>query len=354
MSLSSVPRRGFTLIELLVVIAIIAVLIALLLPAVQAAREAARRAQCVNNLKQVGLALANYESSNGTFPPGSIGNGSKPTSDCSVRRRHTFFTMILPMMEQTQIYNSVNFLVPAIDTGNPFGTVAVNGGACNLTALNTTIGSLICPSDNVLPPAATTTRGRAQSSYSGSTGHKDVRHWWYGCPASPSIIQSDGMFNADYNYAVSDVSDGLSNTLFVGEVSAYRTDPDAATYTNQWGNDAYTSSSVTGVTRPNALAFTLSKPNASMLVPDVPSDSSYTTNWERNPSTRFQDFGQWGFRSRHSGGVNFLFGDGSVHFIKDSIEVVSGTNPTNGWAQNGVYRKLATRGSNETVSADAY
>ena len=109
-------HRGFTLIELLVVIAIIAVLIALLLPAVQAAREAARRSQCVNNLKQMGLALANYESSLLTMPPGVIQYvypSIDPISGTNMgTRSHTMFSFILPYMEQTNVANSINFAVP--------------------------------------------------------------------------------------------------------------------------------------------------------------------------------------------------------------------------------------------------
>src|SRR5213080_2617439 len=100
-------RRGFTLIELLVVIAIIAVLIALLLPAVQAAREAARRAQCVNNLKQVGLALHNYESALGTFPFGIRQND--PANGCGTHWRHSLFTFALPYIEAGNLANSINF-----------------------------------------------------------------------------------------------------------------------------------------------------------------------------------------------------------------------------------------------------
>src|SRR5215468_1945662 len=103
--------RGFTLIELLVVIAIIAVLIALLLPAVQSAREAARRAQCINNLKQIGLAIMNYESGNGSFPPGGITYQTQPY-DCAVpNRQYQMFMLIMPYMEQGNVYNSINIMM---------------------------------------------------------------------------------------------------------------------------------------------------------------------------------------------------------------------------------------------------
>src|SRR5271170_6074353 len=101
-------RRGFTLIELLVVIAIIAVLIALLLPAVQAAREAARRSQCVNNLKQIGLAIANYESSGGSYPMGTMGH-SRPFDGCVTYWGHTWIAYIMPYLEASNTFNTINF-----------------------------------------------------------------------------------------------------------------------------------------------------------------------------------------------------------------------------------------------------
>jgi prepilin-type N-terminal cleavage/methylation domain-containing protein/prepilin-type processing-associated H-X9-DG protein len=343
--------RGFTLIELLVVISIIAVLIALLLPAVQAAREAARRAQCVNNLKQIGLALANYETSNRVFPPGSIQYGAGATLDCTTQRHHTMFAMILPLIEQTPLYNSLNFQLNAVDTTGPYGK-NVNSAACNSTGYNTTVNSYLCPSDNL-------GKFTTPTSYAGVIGNTDIYHWFYGCPTTlPSPeVQSDGMFEPDYVYQVSDVTDGLSNTLFVGETSRYNNDPDGMLLYS-WSNDYFWQSNLSTsaglVTRPDALAFTIARPNSPMLVPDVPADTVLFVNWFQNPNLPLQNMGQWGFRSHHPGGVNFVFGDGSVHWIKESINIVGTVNTTTGLLGLGVYRSLATRQNGEVIDASTY
>jgi prepilin-type N-terminal cleavage/methylation domain-containing protein len=142
------PTRGFTLIELLVVIAIIAVLIALLLPAVQAAREAARRSQCVNNLKQIGLGVANYESSNGSYPIGIQNYGNQDiATGCAGNgqpRGHTMFTFILPYMEGTNIANSVNFNFPA-DSSNNVAYFGIDPGSVQMTAFSAKVASYLFP-----------------------------------------------------------------------------------------------------------------------------------------------------------------------------------------------------------------
>src|SRR4051794_27977274 len=145
------PRRhsGFTLIELLVVIAIIAVLIALLLPAVQAAREAARRAQCINNLKQIGLALHNYHQAIDSLPPGHFGTGWNDWNST---------TMLLPYMEQGALYNTINFA--------NVGDAADPGYRPNTTAFRTKINGLLCPSD---PDRLTNVFGH--SNYYGNCGN---------------------------------------------------------------------------------------------------------------------------------------------------------------------------------------
>ena len=346
------PRRGFTLIELLVVIAIIGVLIALLLPAVQAAREAARRTQCTNNLKQIGLGLANYENSNLCYPPGAIGYGGPSNVDCSHPRNHTMFAMILPYVEQRDLYNSINFSVPAADTSGVYN-LTVNGAAMNLTAYNIRVNSYLCPSDVGMSSSNWPVVGYSPSSYSGVAGTVDLWHWWYGCPASPDpSVEPDGVFGYDFSYKVSDIRDGLSNTMFVGEVSRFRQDPDPIF--GFWTNAGWYGTSISTVSRLTGMASTVPKPNASMLLNEPGGDTTYFQNWAANPTSNYQLMGQWGFRSLHPGGVNFVFGDGSVHFIKEGIEVLGGLNPSNGQRIHGLYRKLSTRAGGEIVDSSAY
>ena len=146
----SQKRRGFTLIELLVVIAIIAVLIALLLPAVQAAREAARRIQCTNNLKQLGLGLANYESSNGVYPIALVyGVGVGPCKSPGFGRgcqNTPWFVLMLPYIEQGPLYNSFNASIGM--EGPPVGSAPLGGFVVNSTVFTTKIASFQCPSDS--------------------------------------------------------------------------------------------------------------------------------------------------------------------------------------------------------------
>ena len=190
-------RRGFTLIELLVVIAIIAVLIALLLPAVQAAREAARRAQCINNLKQMGLAIYNYESSVGGYPIGVYTYAAEDgpsTNNCAWARGHSMFTYILSQFEQGTIYNSINLNMAA---GGGSSTNGANALLTNSTAFNNVLQSYICPSD--LPQLARISgSGNYYSpiSYAGSAGTYDIFRWWYGCPTE---IPPNGAFGKGLN-----------------------------------------------------------------------------------------------------------------------------------------------------------
>jgi prepilin-type N-terminal cleavage/methylation domain-containing protein/prepilin-type processing-associated H-X9-DG protein len=336
--------RGFTLIELLVVIAIIAVLIALLLPAVQAAREAARRAQCVNNLKQMGLAIANYESSNASYPPGAINWLYPATDPMGVGQRgHTMFSFILPFMEQAQLANSINFAVPAFDA--PYMYI-------QSTAWLTKVNTYICPSDQPLgAQIAPSGNYYSQSSYAGMSGRIDTDLYYYGvppcCGASTASIQGDGVFHADFAYKVAQVADGLSNTIFLGEHSRFNNDADPTF--NEWNRYGdFTSNYGNGVFRPQICLTSCSTINAAIMSPELDESGTFSTanaapwgplNWFYNP--QFWAEGQHSFRSFHPGGANFSFGDGSVRFIKQTI-----------FQPN--FQALSTRASNEIVSSDAY
>jgi prepilin-type N-terminal cleavage/methylation domain-containing protein/prepilin-type processing-associated H-X9-DG protein len=336
--------RGFTLIELLVVIAIIGVLIALLLPAVQAAREAARRAQCVNNLKQIGLALHNYHDLHGKFPIGvqyfASGDGGWYCNN-QPARGHSFMTAILPQMEGGTVYNAINFSYPA--GGGPY--YGVFCGMVQSTALLTRINSYICPSEQSqqipyqIP--AQSHNPYSWSSYAGNAGTYDTIRWYYGCGGSPIWQEVDGVFGADQSPSIQSITDGTSNTLFVGETSRFKNDTNPIW--NEWTRTLWFSTAVAGVTRPQGIALVVPKLNANMMIPDAPPQNINTVFggglWDNNPL--YYNFGQFGFRSNHPGGANFLFGDGSVKFIKQTISPVS-------------YFAIGTKATGEVVSADAY
>ncbi|MDB5351744.1 MAG: pulG 1 [Planctomycetota bacterium] len=358
-------RRGFTLIELLVVIAIIGVLIGLLLPAVQAAREAARRAQCTNNLKQIALALANYESANGSYPPGfclqaTAGNHSDAAGH---------LVRILPFMELSTIYNACNFNIQMYSDENA-------------TITGTAVNTLWCPSDGPIVnfkytyPAGAVMNGPMPMTYSSYAG---CNGYW---PTFSSVPAKSAQVNGIFTYLgfppgnpitisgnslagrpslqpvrISEVTDGLSSTICYGEHAhgLYSKQPDAMGNTdfNDWN----------------------------WWVSGNMGDTIFTTFFPLNPHKKVGTFYDTGGNaiqgdslvvsasSFHPGGANFAFLDGSVHFIKESVDTWT-INPATGLPPNvtyaspiytilpgtrvPVYQALSSRNGGEIINASDF
>lgn len=281
------PRRrklcGFTLIELLVVIAIIAILIALLLPAVQQAREAARRSQCMNNLKQLGLALHNYESSFSVFPPGGFEDTNTGTTGLGA----SGFTLTLPFLDQSNIYNHYNF-------NENYSS------AYNQSVLDQRITSFLCPTMvlNRVVPNTTCSEVGAPSSYLLNEGTRS-----YQVPALgmfpmvfPSYDYGSGLLKNSCT-KFSDVIDGASNTLAAGETSY------------NFKNYVYTATSCTamaGSIRWGTARWGVGYPNIG-----IGNTASVMNHFDATSPT--------GYSSMHIGGITVLMGDGSVRFLSQSL-----------------------------------
>jgi prepilin-type N-terminal cleavage/methylation domain-containing protein/prepilin-type processing-associated H-X9-DG protein len=329
-------RRAFTLIELLVVIAIIAVLIALLLPAVQAAREAARRSSCVNNLKQIGLALQGYHDVGGSFPAARPGH---VTSSADLNYL-SGFVVILPYMEQSSMYNAWNFQVMFDpQTGQTYlaslNLPGVPAAGPQYVAMNTSvsvsvINSYLCPSDPTARIISSATNGflantLATNSYAFSAGN-------FGPPNSGILKTTNNGFAFYQNpVGIRDILDGTSNTLSVGETVA---------------NDGnYRGQTVCPANSAPAGSTLLTNNVFNAWAVCIRLGSSFRT--AANPPNTKPCFGalagvdNGAFGSFHPGGTNFAFADGSVHFIKDTINL-------------GVFQALSTRNLGEVISSDQY
>jgi prepilin-type N-terminal cleavage/methylation domain-containing protein/prepilin-type processing-associated H-X9-DG protein len=303
-----VVRRGFTLIELLVAIAIIAVLIALLLPAVQSAREAARRVRCVNNMKQLGLALHNYHDVNGRFAPGSIAVAVTPSRGY----RQPFVTSLLPYVELGNVANAYNY-------SQSFQTDH------NDTARLTRLAVYDCPSDQqVLFISDNGRNPDVKGSYGINWGQNT-----YGDPGLPAP------FAINYGASLAELTDGASNTFLMAEVLQMpHPTGQPQTLVDRRGRiwtDLSTSYHVNARNAPNS------------QVPDY-GVCGEQTDPRKAPCSRRTGAAATHYlssRSRHPGGVNVLLGDGSVRFIKDSISLDA-------------WKALSSRAGGEVVSSDTY
>lgn len=310
-------RLGFTLVELLVVIAIIGVLVGLLLPAVQAAREASRRMSCGNNIRQVTLALLNYESAFKTFPMGvNYGPGKAPHPR---PYHHTWLTSILPQMEQQTLANGVNFSLPA--WGQPI--------------VSSPVATLLCPSDGNVQKIFQA-HNIAVTCYSGSQGY----HWWPDAVFGPwppwqgfgfnNVADVSGLFAPTRINKLRDITDGTSNVLIIGETDS----------TNYYGGPWFTSASGArrnifqwGVYRAAFLGAAHAGWGAN--------EDGIQRAWEVD-GTGYKQPGTWfragphayeptfitawgintewpGLASYHGGGVQTTFADGSVRFLTANV-----------------------------------
>jgi prepilin-type N-terminal cleavage/methylation domain-containing protein/prepilin-type processing-associated H-X9-DG protein len=305
--------RGFTLIELLVVISIIAVLIALLLPAVQSAREAARRIQCVNNLKQIGLAIHTYQEATGMFPPGWL---SVPTpSGDNAGPGWGWATLVLPRMDQTQLYNAIN-IVLAIEA------------PANSTARLTPLTSFMCPSDTAFRPMFTVVDVTTDNSTLGTPICDVASSDYVGCfgTGDPSDIPGrdfgNGLFYRNQGVRIAEISDGTSMTLAAGERSQNLS---RATWTGAITNAA--------------VPITLLQAEAG-LDPEGGDALVVSHTGELNgPNSQPAHADQ--FWSLHPGGANFVFADGSVRFLKEKRPLP-------------IFQALATRAGGEVLSVGQY
>jgi prepilin-type N-terminal cleavage/methylation domain-containing protein/prepilin-type processing-associated H-X9-DG protein len=349
-------RPAFTLIELLVVIAIIAVLIALLLPAVQAAREAARRSQCINNLKQLGLANANYVGVTGVYPMGQFWSPAGSTSFGALIH-------LLPYFEQINVYNG-------------FNTQLAFNNADNTTTHGTGIATLWCPSDSTISSPVVTNAPIGGtfppfnvylSSYAMNNGTWYLNSPWpYGTctsdtawgtapnPCYQAVVSSyNGPVFLGSAIPISGITDGTSNTMIMGERAHGLLDPASQITWDWWISGART----TLVTTFPVNAMKKQTPYAPTGTGSAAVGGT-TTSYEVCAS------------SFHPGGANFAFCDGSVRFLKDTIDTWQNTangspvgaiqDPTSGiftmsaGAKVGVYQALSTRAGGEIVSADQY
>jgi len=290
-------RRGFTLIELLVVIAIIAILIGLLLPAVQKVREAAARMSCSNKMKQLGLALHNYHDTNNRFPSaatiGPAGSGAFVTGGGT--RGAPWSVLVLPFLEQTALFSQFNTA-----TGDFGGLFSFDNGANQSALQRTRLTAYECPSD------PNSNAANQNSNYfaciGGGAPGSNCTTGVCTPAASYRYAADNGIMCVNSKNTFASITDGTSNTFLLGESRYMQLASGNSTFYATWATAYYTSG---GPYYPNGAAAA-NAPNSNNCRPATASchDSSGLS-----------------FGSYHTGGANFLMGDGSVRFIQNSIDL---------------------------------
>ncbi|HOP76198.1 MAG TPA: DUF1559 domain-containing protein [Thermogutta sp.] len=339
------PRWGFTLVELLVVIAIIGILIALLLPAVQAAREAARRSQCTNNLKQLALAMQNYHDVYTRFPARQAGSGHQNTgSNDTHRGRLSGWVAVCPYMEQQSLYDQIN----ALPHQAPWN---------NTSWYNVNIPALNCPSDPASTPPTGTARGTVTYCMNGGDSPIDS----FNNPPSSTSIR--GVFHVFQWSSMAEISDGTSNTALISERLRPRaqnslgnvvglslgTNPLACRAAYDASQKKYITGSFISDTPPGfrwADGAAWFAGFTTILPPNSASCANAADHWERGIYTP---------SSRHPGGVNVAFADGSVRFVSETVDTGNlGTDfpsvTSGGMSPYGVWGALGTKSGGETAS----
>ncbi len=304
---------GFTLIELLVVITIIAVLIALLLPAVQSAREAARRSQCIGNFKQMGLAMHNYHDTHGKFPSAYVSEVAPDVLNYpELGPGWGWGAMILGQMEQQSLYNAINFNRQITDAGS-------------LTARGTVLSVYLCPSSISDGPVL------LRNSEKGPSIASDLAPGQYIASAGRGEVEdvpgdNDGVLYRNSAVGLGDITDGASQTLLIGERSRNVCD---ATWVGAIP-------SVTICTKPNWGIRDCATSNVMVMANTGPWENERWVNTPNHKNSKTHYF--W---SLHPGGCNFLMGDGSVRFIKETVDPKA-------------FSALATREGGEVVGSDQF